>query len=39
MLMNFTYILLHSNLSLFVTVPVTLLLHLGGLIPGLVVSD
>ena len=31
--------LLHSNLSLFVTVPVTPLLHLGGPIPGLVRSD
>jgi len=31
--------LLHSNLSPFVTVPVTLLLHLEGFIPGLVISD
>ena len=31
--------LLHSNLSPFVTVLVTPLLHLGGLIPGLVRSD
>jgi len=30
---------LHSNLSPFVTVPVTPLLHLGGPIPGLVRSD